>query len=85
MGEYVNDLETRLRTRHHERVIATAALCGAEFEKSMSGMWTYQGATWPENEQAPYRSPGRQRWFDTRLKAARHFIKSKGIEVDYGF
>lgn len=86
MGNYVQKLEKRLRDHRREKVIATAALCGAELEQSkILSQWTYKGATWGVGERVPYRGSEGQRFFASKLKAAQHFLKVKGVQVDYGF
>lgn len=83
MGNYVQKLEKRLREHHHDKVIATAALCGCEFEHNGTfSLWTYKGAT--RMSPTGRLSVGSIMWFHTRLEAAKHFIKSKGVKVDYG-
>lgn len=84
MGNYVQKLEKRLREHHHDKIIATAALCGCEFEhNSTFSLWSYPGAL--RGSPSGRLSAGSKMWFNSRLEAAKHFIKARGVQVDYGF
>jgi hypothetical protein len=80
MGEYADQLNKRMRDHHRDKVIATAALCGAKFfQASRPGGTTYGTGKWSTA------GSDFEGWHRTKFDAAKAYLKEKGVQVDYGF